>query len=233
MGAHLVGLVLTTWAPHISDRAFRLLTRMAHTALDTPTDGVPAGLYFGGREPLIAVLSENSRRGTPATVYKDVRELLAELVEKGAIERTNQARSGSNQVYRLHLDRTPRIGKPPVDNRINQAVQEGSTTPPEEGLTTPPQEGSTTPLRRGPQPLPRNQEEPVEEKEEESPGSQGPVTLARASPPEPPKTESQCENPGCAKGYVLAGDPPQITRCPQCTPTPDNVIPLFGDRKAQ
>lgn len=230
MGAHLVGLVLTTWAPHISDRAFRILTRMAHTALDDASSGVPAGLYFGGREPLIAVLSEKSRKGKPETVYKEVRDLLAELVEKGAIERTNHARSGSNQVYQLRLDRTPRIGKPLVDNRINQAVQGGSTAPPEEGLTTPPQEGSTTPSRRGPQPLPRNQEEPVEEKSKETPGSQGPVTNAREAVPAQPK----CEYPGCAKGFVLVdSDPPRIERCPQCTPTPDNVIPLFGERKAQ
>jgi len=228
VGARLVGEVLARWAPVTSDRGFRILVRMAHTALDESNDGRPAGLYFGGRDLLVATLREESRRGKPENVYKEVRTIIAELIRIGAIERTNHARSGSNAVYRLTLSGRPRIDATVVDNAVAQAGQAGSTTPPQEGRTTPPQEGSQTPFRRGPQPLPRNHEEPVEEKSQEKAADlRGPLTLPRAHETEtelqfiPPP---QCGHPGCSRGFVLPTDPRDpVTQCPRCN---SNVIPF-------
>ena len=47
MGAYLVGFALANWS-HVPDRAFRVLVRMALTALDYPNGDQPADLYFGG-----------------------------------------------------------------------------------------------------------------------------------------------------------------------------------------
>src|SRR5262245_54468810 len=46
MGAHLVGMVLASWS-HVPDRAFRVLVRMAHTALDAAKEDQPSERYFG------------------------------------------------------------------------------------------------------------------------------------------------------------------------------------------
>lgn len=120
MGASLVAHVFSGWT-HLNDTSFRILARMALTALDKPKAGRPADHYFGGRELLAMAL----RRPWPpwpgddapvevqkacikarATIYRDVRAAIAELVKQGAIERIgDDARTGRNQVYRLRLDR--------------------------------------------------------------------------------------------------------------------------------
>jgi hypothetical protein len=56
LGAGLVGLLLANHAG-LSDRAFRVAVRMAHTALDAPNSkGQPAGVYFAGWELLAQTL---------------------------------------------------------------------------------------------------------------------------------------------------------------------------------
>jgi hypothetical protein len=152
MGASLVGAAFARWT-HVSDTAFRVLIRMALTALDSPSaDGKnPAATYWGGRDLLAMSLrrawpegdderSANARKN----IHRDVRRALGELVKEGAIEVLDTGRAvrqGNRQVYRLCL---------------LPGYQEGSKSPSEEGVRTPSSEGVISTPRRGPRPLPRN-----------------------------------------------------------------------------
>lgn len=116
MGARLVGEVLSHWC-HLSDRAFRVLVRMSHSALDEATGDEPAAHYDGGWPKLAATLgravpggddedSKKARRRAAETV----RRAVAEIVTEGAAVRTTQARPGHRQVYRLTLSPTATVG---------------------------------------------------------------------------------------------------------------------------
>lgn len=201
MGARLVQLALMRWS-HVSDRAFRVLVRMALTALDEPQNGQQAGLYFGGRDLLATVIrsGEDVKR---EVVYRTVSKAVAELIEVGAIERTNVARSGEKQVYSLRLESMP-IKPQGVPSGHAQGVSPGHA----QGVPTGPESMS-------PRDTPRNQEEPREELEEEKNDDLRTAgTVARATKPE----KIGCEK-GCARGYLLVGD--SLIRC-DC----NNVIPF-------
>lgn len=152
MGARLVTLVLARWT-HVSDRAFRLLVRMAHTALDEPgAGGAPAGVYFGGRELLALTL--RAQGGSTQTRYREVRTVLAELADAGAIERVHDGRPGSRAAYRLSLNDARGIDASAVDDAGDRRTVEGEIPPTLEGEIPPPRRGSdhrnggglTTPL---------------------------------------------------------------------------------------
>lgn len=80
MGARLVSQVLARWT-HVSDRAFRVLVRMALTALDEPNNGTPASVYFGGRD-LLAMTLRRERGGDLDTAYKTVKRAIADLIAR-------------------------------------------------------------------------------------------------------------------------------------------------------
>lgn len=163
MGARLVTLVLMRW-PHVSDRAFRVLVRMAHTALDEPGQGTPAHLYFGGRDLLADVLRSDGDRDT---VYRTVKRAIAELVEAGAIERVAAGRAGRHAVYRMTLAGARSIDTQPVDNPATPPRQGDTSSPPEGDTSDPPQGDTSSPVRGTPAVPPRNHEEPLKELEEE------------------------------------------------------------------
>jgi hypothetical protein len=112
VGAQLVGRVLDHWQ-HLPDVQYRVLLRMAHTALDWPRRDQPAATYWGGHE----LLARTLRRDWPAAtdprsrqqrdvILRDVRRACVELVKDGAIEIIDTGRtvrSGHAQVYRLTL----------------------------------------------------------------------------------------------------------------------------------
>jgi hypothetical protein len=145
MGASLVGAVLARWT-HVSDTAFRILTRMALTALDNPSaDGKkPAATYWGGRDLLAMTLrrswpegDDEKAQNARKNIHRDVRRAIHELVKEGAVEIVDTGRAvrqGHRQVYRLHL---------------LPGFQEGVTSPPEEGSIAPPREGSSPPPEEG------------------------------------------------------------------------------------
>lgn len=227
MGIKLVGLVLTRWAAHVSDRAFRVLTRMAATALDEPSKDTPASLYFGGRELLASALN-SERNGTPESALRTVKRAIAELIDVGAIRRTNKAYAGVNQVYELRLWDAIRIDGRAVDNSAK-----GDTSGTPEGDSTGTPVGDTSGPKWGtPRVPPRNKEEPLEERyEDEGVDLREPVAVARAR--DAPKfveetPPDRCDQPTCSRGFVLVGDPPRIERCPKCH---SNVIP-FPDRRS-
>lgn len=134
MGANLVTQVLAQWT-HLSDRAFRVLVRMAVTALDKPKDGKPANIYHGGRELL--AMSLRSEKGSTGTRYRSVKRAVAELSEAGAIQHLRSGWAGQNAVYRLTLGNA-------------QAVEDDSEPEEMGGLIDPPVGGLTSPPSGGP-----------------------------------------------------------------------------------
>lgn len=156
MGAHLVGFVLTRWT-HVSDRAFRVLVRMAHTALDKPKEGQPAGVYRGGRELLAMAL--RSEKGTPETRYRAVKRAVAELSQAGAIQHVQGGWAGQNSVYRLTLEGARSVDAPQEKG--------GLKSPPKGGRTSPPMGGPSGTEWGAPETPPRNQEEVQSELDEE------------------------------------------------------------------
>lgn len=156
MGANLVMQVFASWT-HLSDRAFRVLVRMAVTALDNPNKGQPAGIYHGGRDLL--AMSLRSDKGSADTRYRAVKRAVAELTEAGAIEHLKTGWAGQNAVYRLTLMRTRPVSGP---DRMG-----GLISPPEGGPTSPPMGGPWSTERGASEAPPRNQEEPIEERGEE------------------------------------------------------------------
>ncbi|RLK13302.1 hypothetical protein DER29_4319 [Micromonospora sp. M71_S20] len=185
MGARLVGLVLARWT-HLPDRAFRVAVRMALTALDEPTDKVPAATYFGGRDALANVL-RNERGGTRDSVLRVVRLAIEDLIDAGAAKRVSKGRVGNNAVYELTLLNTPKsIGK-----RHCTVEKEGETSVPPEGETGIPPQGETSIPQRGNAAFPpRNHDEPREDPQEEVRLPVPPVlpavdTTGGAPPPDP------------------------------------------------
>lgn len=228
MGMKLVGMALTKWAPHVPDRAFRLLVRMAMTALDEDTTDMPAGLYFGGRDLLAGALRAE-RNGSLKSVERSVERGIRDLIELGAIERTNRAYFGERAVYRLTLFNAIRIDQPPVDNE-GEPDTSGRAMPDTHRGAMPDTQSPQSPTPTG---GPRSTEEVLEEQlEDESVDLTGPVAVARARDAPKPIEEippDKCPQPGCAKGYVLIGEPPSIAKCPVCHPK-SNVI-QFPSRK--
>lgn len=104
MGAQLVSLMLAHWAPQLNDRCFRVLTRMALTALDRDQGLTPAAHYFGGEELLILTLKAE-RDGSEAAARRTVRRAIADLIALGAIERVTKGYPGHNAVFKLLLER--------------------------------------------------------------------------------------------------------------------------------
>lgn len=176
MGASLVARVLTSWT-HVSDRAFRVLVRMALTALDKPTEDTPADHYFAGRELLAMALRSDG--GTEQSRFRVVARVVAELVEAGAIERTDSGRTGHNAVYRLTLGDAAAARK-----RRNQG---GQISHPQGGQIDHLKGGQIGPDRVAKLATPRNQEEPLEELSEERRGSSTTASHPlRASEPSEP-----------------------------------------------
>lgn len=104
MGIQLVNVAIAAWAPHVSDRAFRVLLKMAATALDKPSNGHDAATFFGGYRLLAMTL----RGGEDDPSYRTVRRAISELLAVGALESVDPARRGSRAEYRLTLDADPK-----------------------------------------------------------------------------------------------------------------------------
>jgi len=200
MGANLVGRVLANWT-HVSDRAFRVLVRMAHTALDHPQNGQPADHYFAGRELLAMTLRATG--GTEQSRYRVVARVVAELIEVGAIERIDSGRTGHSAVYRLTLGDICKPTKKPKKG--------GLSSHPEGGQISHPKGGQFDQQRVAKLATPRNQEEPLEElKEEEVVDLTTTPHPSRASEPDEPASVIPLF-PGTANA---PGEPPYRSRSP-------------------
>jgi len=199
MGANLVMQVFAGWT-HVSDRAFRVLVRMAVTALDNPSKGQVAGIYHGGRELL--AMSLRSDKGSADTRYRAVKRAVAELTEAGAIEHLATGWAGQNAVYRLTLNRS----KDAADPR----EMGGLIGPPKGGRTSPPMGGPSGTEWGASEAPPRNHKEPLEEREEEEGAD-----LETASHP-PRATADEPAPKKCPDGLSSATRPDGKPECPIC-----------------
>lgn len=120
MGIRLVGLALRPdWAV-LSDRARVVLVSMCMVALDTPSGGKEAGLYYKGHRALMTDIYGTDWKALDAkqkeAAEKVVKRAIRELKEAGAITLVSSASYGKVAEYRIHPDRFP--GLDPVDNSI-------------------------------------------------------------------------------------------------------------------
>lgn len=229
MGMKLVGLVIAKWAPHMPDRAYRVLSRMAFSALDDPRGDTPAATYTGGREPLIAVMQDSEKRN-PEALDKAIQRSIKQLIQLGAIERVNRAGPGQRAIYRLTLNAAIRI-----DGDKIRPEKWGTPSDPQWGTPSDPQNpimGDTQVKKWGtPSDPPRRTKEFKEEQiKREVADLRGPVTLARDAGEEN-SVEKKCDNEDCEFGYRFDASKPKgqrNTRCEICRPT--NVIPIPEDR---
>jgi len=198
MGARLVTLVLMRWS-QLGDAEFRLLVRMAHTALDERSSGVPAATYFGGHDLLAATLRSDG--GSQTTLLRRVRKAVTLLVEAGAVERVGVARSGANQVYRLTLEATRAIEARGSVERVEQVPD----VPTEEVPHVPAQQVPPVPESRYEEYPPRNHEEPIEELYEDTKSNdlRTDLTVPRARCPDHPSMLGGVRDDG-------------TLRCPPC-----------------
>ena len=146
MGAQLAGLVFARWT-HLNDTAFRILMRMAITALDQEKDGAPARLYFGGHHFLAESLRRPFPRGDTEEakkarryVLRDVQRTTKFLVEDGALEVVDTGRpvrQGEAKVYRLTLWNVSKSAPSAPDCASGEG---GVRTLPEGGVTALPRQ---------------------------------------------------------------------------------------------
>lgn len=105
MGVNLVSAVVVNHAG-LSNRAFRVLVRMALSALDKTNErGQPPGLYWGGWEVLALSLGRQDLE-TPSArrlAQETVRRAIQELVAAGLVTPLHVAQRGTRQTYQLNL----------------------------------------------------------------------------------------------------------------------------------
>lgn len=164
MGAELAKLVMHSHAG-LSGNAFKVLTRMAWTALDRPSgDGRPARLYFGGWEPLAIALgndvpdaSDPAARGRRKKLQDYVGRALQEIERAGAIKRLeDHPKAGRRQTFELTLDLA---SAPPIEGGSSTPETGGLSTPERGGLQPPEKRGESTPILGGP----RKEQDPTED----------------------------------------------------------------------
>jgi hypothetical protein len=203
MGATLVTQVLAYWTD-VSDPAFRILIRMAVTALDAPSNGRPAAVYHAGRELL--AMTFRSQKGSERTRNRAVAKAIAELTELGAIEHLLTGWAGQRAVYKLTLDRVERAG------------MGGPTDHPVGVPTDHPMGGQSATKRVVPQTTPRNHEEPIQELKEEESVDLGTASNAPCVSAEVPKTPESSPRPDKCPTHGLGGGvrPDGLPECTFC-----------------
>lgn len=242
MGAQLVGLVLSKWT-HLNDTDFRILLRMALTALDEESEGRPAHLYFGGHEFLASALrrpfpagdSEQARKGRQ-NVLRDVRRSVKGLVDQGAIEvvDTGKAvRQGVAKTYRLTLWSSAGVLTPSStggENPSSTGHVGGAVTPSYAGGDDPCAGGGDSPHEQGVTTPPRNhvgaREEPREEDRADS-GDQPQDAREEAEPLRLVPTEG-VRDPRPAGGGI-PGQLPMLTAITSPAPEVEDVPEGQGD----
>jgi hypothetical protein len=110
MGIQLANVVSVSWA-HLPERQFKILMRMALTALDSPNGkGQPARVYFGGWEALSLALARDvpdeddprdEAKRRRRRLCREVSEVTSALVTAGAIKPQETARRGHQQTWKL------------------------------------------------------------------------------------------------------------------------------------
>jgi hypothetical protein len=209
MGAQLVAQALAYWAD-LPDRQFRILVRMALTALDSPDDGKAAATYFGGHELLARALGcpypdgdSDEARKARATVLRHVRGEVAALRKAGActvVDTGRAVRHGHSQTYLLTLGPPDRAGPHETSSAgPHRTSSAGPKHAIEQVLTGPP----------------RNQEEPSQERSQEPSSAHARAGEDGAAVSSPgtgrkPMDDSGQDNQDQDPGTIGKGE------CPQC-----------------
>jgi hypothetical protein len=112
MGIQLANVVSVTWA-HLPERQYKILMRMALTALDSPNErGQPPRVFWGGWEPLSLALARDvpdeddprdEAQKRRRRLCREVSEITSALVSAGAIKPQEWARKGHQQTWKLTL----------------------------------------------------------------------------------------------------------------------------------
>jgi DNA-binding transcriptional ArsR family regulator len=172
-------------------------------------------------------------------------ESLEEEAEKARARETEYRAKHRARLKGADVSGILRTGQTPVDNPIHvhddRCVRDGeyrcpgfcvpvsgTQRPPNHPLTSPepPSGGAPPPDPRRPQDPPSSDLGSASENsisiEKQQPAQSETATHDRA------REGGRCDEPNCAKGYILLTYPPYFEACPQCMP---NVIP-FPDRRA-
>ena len=212
MGAALVAKVIHTWAPHLGDSEFRVLTHMALTAKDKPTPEVPAAMYFGSHDTLTIALPRPNNAKHQSRL-KTVSRAIECLIARKAVVLVKPAVSGAHAVYRLTLDNTPAGYRREHKGLKKLKEQQDTSRPPQQDTPCPP-----------PYKEEETHKETYEERvKEEGVGVRGEVAVPRARPEHPIPREiphgqlpelgpAKCPDHGLKGGRRRDGKP----HCPIC-----------------
>ena len=236
MGAALVAKVIHTWAPHLGDSEFRVLTHMALTAKDKPTPEVPAAMYFGSHDTLTIALP-NPNNAKHASRLKTVSRAVEGLIARKAVVLVKPAVSGAHAVYRLTLDNAPAVyrrerkglkklkqqqdtPRPPEQDTWRPAEQD-TPCPPQPDTSRPPEQDTPCPP---PYKEKETQKETYEERvKEEEDGVRSEVAVSRARsehhiPQEIPHGQLAELGPAKCPDHGLKGGPRHDGKphCPIC-----------------
>jgi len=236
VGAALVAKVIHTWAPHLGDSEFRVLTHMALTAKDKPTPEVPAAMYFGSHDTLTIALPRPNNAKHQSRL-KTVSRAIECLIARKAVVLVKPAVSGAHAVYRLTLDNTPAgyrrehkgLKKLKEQQDTSRPPQQDTSRPPQQDTSRPPQQDTSRPPQQDtPCPPPYKEEETHKETyeervKEEGVGVRGEVAVPRARPEHPIPREiphgqlpelgpAKCPDHGLKGGRRRDGKP----HCPIC-----------------
>ena len=100
MGVEIVKAA-THYGRRLSGNAYKVLVAMSLSALDKPTNGRPASLYWGGWDALaIALGYDNADRGSAG--HNAVARAIRELKNGRHVTPMNDARTGIRQSYMVH-----------------------------------------------------------------------------------------------------------------------------------
>jgi len=158
VGAALVAKVIHTWAAHLGDSEFRVLTHMALTAKDTPTREVPAAMYFGSHDTLVIALP-NPHNAKHQSRLKTVSRAIEGLIARKAMVRIKPAVSGAHAVYRLTLNNSPAIYRRENKGLKKLKKQQDTPCPSEQDTPCPPEQDTPCPPEQD-TPCPPEQDTP-------------------------------------------------------------------------
>lgn len=218
MGIQLAKTVVTRLGS-LSGPAYKVLMFMAVTALDKPNSkGQPAGLYFGGRGALAVALGypvdvdAAGRELVPIAATSAIKRALKELRDRGLITDMEQAKTGTNQSYRLNLSAADLAHWGSLtgpQSARHSAGDRGSPSGPHRGSLSGPHRGVRSGPTGGRSATPQG-----EDKDPHQDLSQDCIARRGAQPPGHAQPRTAPEQP---TQHADRPPAPVPARCPSCT----------------
>lgn len=131
MGVEIVKAAMVH-GKRLSGNAYKVLVAMSMSALDKPSNGRPASLYWGGWDALAVALGHpHAQRNTSGHVV--VKRAIKELRTSGHISPMNEVSRGTAQTYLVHPGGLPK-GEQSVPVKGEQSVPvKGEQSVPQRG----------------------------------------------------------------------------------------------------